>query len=69
MPKVHNTIKERKAQLYERITPEYLFNNTSIFKSSPGLKALDPETVERIKADYKLYFESWIKDEAYKFLL
>lgn len=61
---MRRTKKERREKLKRGISPEYLFNNTSIFMDPIGDKPLDPYTVERIKYSYKLYFDSWIRDEA-----
>jgi hypothetical protein len=69
MPKINNTYDERKQKLYERITPEHIFNSTSIAKNPIGDKPLDPYTVEHIKRQYQIYFNSWIKEDAEAFLL
>lgn len=70
MPKVNNTHKERRELLYERLTPEYLFNTTSVFSQLPkGFPQLDAETLNHVRNNYKRYFESWVKDEAKKFIL
>jgi hypothetical protein len=69
MPKIWNTIKQRKADLHERIRPEYLFIYTTIFKNPIGEPNLDPYTVEQIKKRLKIYFDSWVKEEAEHFLL
>lgn len=57
------TKKERKEKLQEKLTPEYLINSTSIFHDSIGEQPLDKYTVEKIQNNYRLYFNSWIKDE------
>ena len=70
MPKINNTLKERKQKLFERLTPEYLFSKTSVFSNMPsGFPQLDEKTLDHIKKQYKIYFNSWIEDEAKKFLL
>lgn len=69
MPKTHNTQKQRRRQLMERITPDYLFTRTCIFTGSPGGQKLDERTVKYIQDAYKLYFETWVQSEAEKFIL
>ena len=69
MPKIFNTKKEQKEILHYRISPEHLFNATSIFKAPIGENELDQRTVDIIKKNYSLYYESWIKELADKFLI
>lgn len=69
MPKTTNTIKQRKAELYMRISPEHLFNKTSIFHTPVGTPQLDQFTVDYIKTSYTRYFKSWLELDAKQFLL
>lgn len=63
MPKIYNTKKQRREELKERLTPEYLEERTCVFSNPMGGQKLDPYTVEQIKKSYKMYFNSWIKHE------
>lgn len=54
---VENTIKERCDKLREKLSPAYLFENTSLFKG------IDPSKREEVQQKYVLYFDSWIKEE------
>lgn len=63
MPKLTGTKKDRARQLRERIDPDYLFNNTSVFSQGIGMPPFDPYTIDQIKASYALYFYSWIKED------
>lgn len=65
MPKIRGTIKQRKNNLHYRISPEGL---KGVFRTIPG-ENLDARTIEAIKKQYEIFYNSWIKDEADKFLL
>lgn len=69
MPKIHNTNKHRRQQLFERLTPHHLIYYTSIFHDPISGPKLDPYTVDYIKAEYARYFISWIEPDAKKFIL
>ena len=62
MPKVNNTIKQRCDKLREILSPEYMNERTSVFSDGVGFE-LDKRTLEECKRNYKIYFDSWIKDE------
>ena len=68
MPKIFNTNKQQKEILHYRISPEHLFNVTSIFKAPIGEDELDQRAVNIIKKNYSLYYESWIRELSDKFL-
>lgn len=57
------TKKERKNKIKEQLTIEHMKTHTSIFHDPIGNPKLDPYTVEKIQRSYKLWFDSWIKDE------
>ena len=62
MPKVHNTIKQRCDQLRKMLSVDFMLNRTGIFKQSVT-KDLDEKTLKECADAYRLYFDSWIKDE------
>jgi len=63
MPRITNTIIDRKKKLFERLTPDYIQDHTAIFKFG------DPQTIEYCKKMYEIYYDTWIKEEAELFLL
>lgn len=69
MPKIDNTIAQRKTQLVNRVTPDWLFEFTSIFRNNPqGLPQLDQHTIDEIKKNFKHHFDSWVKDELHSLI-
>lgn len=69
MPKIHNTNQQRREQLFDRISPLYLFTHTSVFNDPISGPKLDQYTVEYIKANYARYFISWVEEDAKKYIL
>lgn len=68
MTRNNKTNSERRKLLFARISPEHLFSNTAVFSGSPGI-VLDAATVEHIKTQFRIYFDSWVRDDAKKFIL
>lgn len=62
MPKLQNTIKQRCDKLRERLSPGYVSERTSLFKDQFD-KSLDQYTLDECKRRYKLWFDTWVKDE------
>jgi uncharacterized protein (DUF1810 family) len=53
----------RKKDLFKRISPDGLFNSTTIFES------LTADQREKVKRMYALWFDSWVREDAEEFLL
>ncbi len=66
MPKITNTIKQRKDRLHYRISPEGL---KGVFCTTEMGEGLDKRTIIEIQKRYEMYYNSWIKSDADKFLL
>lgn len=69
MPKIHKTKKQRKQKLHSMLQPTHLFQQTSIFTNPIGAPPLDKYTVEHIKHQFDLWFNSWIAEDLKEFLL
>lgn len=58
------TVKERKQAIQEKLTLESLEENTTVFRVDQiGAPNLDQYTVDVVKKNYKLWFDTWVKDE------
>lgn len=63
MPKIKGTNKLKKEMLLEKLNPEYIIKHTSIFSPQIGGGPLDEYTVKKIQESFKMWFDSWIKDD------
>lgn len=62
--------KRRKEKMHERLTPEYIFNNTDLFRQNPkGWEQIDQTTLDEVKRRYKNWYASWVKQDSEEFLL
>jgi hypothetical protein len=67
MPKIFNTNKDKKRELHERFTPERM--RKSIFGTTRMGDNLDERTINILFDRYKLWYNSWQKEDSEKFLL
>lgn len=72
MPKVHNTVKEKKQELYDRLTPARLLSDGGILDIFPGDSTqptpLTKEQKAYIRAQYARFHNSWLDYDLRRFL-
>lgn len=57
------TLREKKENIKELVSPDHIFNRTSIFHNPIGGKKLDEYTIDHIKKQFELWFNSWVKED------